>query len=255
MGLHWFRHRCFGIGAFLIEDAIWWIIPIYAICNLLLGLVALTIPKAEVHGEVLWQEGFSLLFRNRVLSYFLFGTFLVSITLGVVNSYLAVYLVDISGAGWVIGVALAISALTEVPLMSNVPAIIKRWGIRLALVAGIAALPIRWLLYVFIDEPLLVLPTQVLHSIAMTSMLVIAVLYVDRLLAPKWRASGQSLYMAAMSGIGPSIGLYAAGIIYERSGIDLVWLLCAIVAAAGTFVIGLVVYRNPAKPQIQKAMS
>ncbi len=250
-----FAISVFGIGAFLVDDAIWWILPIYAVCNFALGLVALSVPKAVVHGEVLWKEGLSLLFRERVLAYFLVGVFLIGITLGIVNNYLAVYLVDISGAGWVIGVALAISALTEVPLMARVPVFIKRWGIRLVLVAGVAVLPVRWLLYAFIDNPLLVLPIQVLHSIAMTSLLVVAILYVDRLLVPKLRASGQSLYTAALQGIGPSIGLFAAGIIYQRAGIDLVWLLCAVVALAGTLVIGFVVYRHPAKPEIQKTIS
>jgi len=249
-----FAIAVFGIGALLVDDAIWWILPIYAAANFVLGLVALTVPKAVVHGEVLWQEGISLLFRERTLAYFLVGVFLIGITLGIVNNYLAVYLVDISGAGWVIGAALAISALTEVPLMARVPVFIKRWGIRLVLVAGIAVLPVRWLLYAFIDNPLLVLPIQVLHSIAMTSLLVVAILYVDRLLAPKLRASGQSLYMAAMGGIGPSIGLFAAGIIYQRAGIDIVWLLCAVVALAGTLVIGFVVYRYPAEPEIQKTI-
>ena len=249
-----FAIAVFGIGAVLVEDAIWWIIPIYAVSNIAAGLVALTIPKAEVRGEVLWQEGFALLFRERVLTSFLFGIFLVGITLGIVNNYLAVYIAEIKGAGWVIGAALAISALTEVPLMARVPVFIRRWGLRLILVVGVSVLPIRWILYAIIDEPLLVLPTQVLHSIAMTSLLVIGVLYVDRLLEKKWRASGQALYSAALHGIGSSLGLYTAGLIYQHSGIDLVWLMSAVVATAGTLVIGYVVYRHPAKTPQQKAI-
>jgi PPP family 3-phenylpropionic acid transporter len=147
----------------------------------------------------------------------------------------------------VIGVALAISALFEVPLMAKVPIFISRWGIRLVLVTGVAMLPLRWLLYVFIDEPFLVLPTQVLHSIAMTSLLVVGVLYVDRLLIAKWRASGQALYAASLHGVGPSIGLLAAGFIYQQAGITPVWLLSFVVASLGTAVIGFVVYRHPAR--------
>ena len=250
-----FAIASFSIGALFVGNTIWWIIPIYALSNLALALVALTIPNAEVHGKVLWREGISLLLSERVLVWYLLGVFLIGITLGIVNNFLAVYLVDISAAGWLIGVAFAISALVEVPLMARVPVFIKRWGIRLPLVAGVAVLPIRWLLYAIIDEPLLVLPTQVLHSIAMTSLLVIGVLYVDRLLAPKLRASGQSLYTASLHGLGPSIGLYIAGLIYQQAGIDLVWLLCAVISLAGTLIIGYAIYRHPDNQPKQKAIS
>lgn len=134
--------------------------------------------------------------------------------------------------------------------MARVPAFIGRWGIRLVLIAGVAVLPVRYLLYAVIDEPILVLPTQVLHSIAMMSLLVVGVLYMDRLLLPKWRASGQSLYAASLQGIGPSIGLYTAGIIYQQAGIEVMWLLSAVVALLGTTILAYVVYKQPtSQPQ------
>jgi PPP family 3-phenylpropionic acid transporter len=237
-----FAVASFGIGAWFVENAVWWIIPFYAVTNAALGLIAMTLPNAEVHGKVRWREGLHLLRRDRSLPLFLFGILLIGFTVGIVNNYLAVYLDDIDAAGWVIGAALALSALLEVPLMARVPAFLKRWGIRLVLLGGAAVLPVRWLLYTIIDRPLLVLPTQVLHSIAMMSLLVVGVLYVDNLLIAKWRASGQALYTAALHGVGPSLGLFAAGLIYERAGITLVWLVSALVALAGTVILGLVVH-------------
>lgn len=237
-----FAAASFGIGAWFVEDAVWWILPIYAVTYAALGVVAMTLPNAEVHGEVQWQEGLQLLRRERTLALFLAGILLIGFTLGVVNNYLAVYLNDIAAAGWVIGAALAISALLEVPLMARVPAFLRRWGMRLVLVGGAAALPLRWLLYTVIDEPLLVLPTQALHSIGMMALLVVGVYYVDRLLVPKWRASGQALYTASLHGIGPSLGLFVAGYVYEHAGITLVWLACAVVGLFGTLLLAHVVH-------------
>jgi len=248
-----FAAASFMIGVFLVGDAIWWILPLYALTNLALGVVALTVPDAEVHGQVRWQDGLLLLGKERALTLFLVGAMLVGLTLGIVNNYLAIYLTDISAAGWVIGTSLAISALFEVPLMARVPAFLKRWGVRRVLVFGVAMLPIRWLLYTFINEPLLVLPTQVLHSIAMMSLLVVGVLYVDRLLEPQWRASGQALYTTFLHGLGPSVGLYAAGIIYQQAGIKPVWLLSFAAATLGTIVLGLVIRGGPTAQDRQKA--
>lgn len=237
-----FALASFGIGAWFVEDAVWWIIPVYAGTYAVLGLVALTLPDAEVHGEVRWQEGLQLLRHERTLAVFLAGALLIGFTMGVVNNYLSVYLNNIAAAGWIIGVALALSALFEVPLMAAVPAFLNRWGLRLVLVGGAAVLPVRWLLYTIIDRPLLVLPTQVLHSIAMMSLLVVGVYYVDRLLVARWRASGQALYTAALHGIGPSLGLFVAGFVYEQAGITLVWLVCALVGLTGTLILGLAVH-------------
>lgn len=250
-----FAVASFGIGALFVEDAIWWILPLYALSNFALAAVALTIPDAEIHDQVNWREGLSLLRREHVLSRFLLGLLLIGVTLGIVNNYLSIYLTDIGAAGWIIGTALAISALVEVPLMARVPVFVGRWGIRLVLIAGVAMLPVRYLLYYVIEQPILVLPTQILHSIAMMSLLVVGVLYMDRLLAPKWRASGQSLYTASLHGLGPSIGLYTAGIIYQRAGIEIVWLLSAAVALLGTTILAYVVYRQPASQPQQEIIT
>ncbi|MDQ4075456.1 MAG: MFS transporter [Chloroflexota bacterium] len=105
-------------------------------------------------------------------------------------------------------------------------------------------------MYAIIDEPLLVLPTQILHSIAIMSLVVVGVLYIDQLLERKWRASAQALYTATLHGIGPSIGLFTAGLIYERAGITPVWLVSALVAMAGTAVLWTVVRTHPTRPRV-----
>ncbi len=247
-----FAVTSFGIGAWLVDRAIWWILPLYSLSYLVLGLIGLTLPDAEVHGDVRWREGLSLLRLKPALTVFLVGALLIGTTLGIVNNYLAVYLRDIAAPGWVIGTALAISALFEVPLMARVPAFLRRWGFRIVFIGGVGALPLRWILYTFIENPYLVLPTQVLHSIGMMALLVVAVLYVDRILPARWRASGQALYAASLYGIGPSIGLALAGTIYESAGIRLVWVLCVVTATIGTALLAVVVRRQPESQPLEE---
>ena len=236
----------FVIGALLIDQGdVWWIMPIYGFGNLLLALVAWSLPDADVHGQVNWRDALTLLQRQRVLAWFLIGSLFIGTTHGIVNNYLSVYMTDINAAGWIIGVALAISAIGEVPLMARAQQAIDRWGIRPILILGATMLPIRWFLYIFIEQPLLVLPTQILHSVGMVALLVVGILYIDRLLEPKWRTSGQALYAAFLTGIGPGIGLYAAGIIYSSYGIKSVWLFSTITASIGILIIAFAVYRHP----------
>lgn len=232
-----FAVAAFLIGSLVIEGAVWRIIPFYVLTMFTLGLIALTLPDAEIHEEVNWRQGVTLLKQEHQLARFLAGCLLIGATLGIVNSYLVVYLADILAPGWVIGAALAVAALLEVPLMAQVPVLLDRLGMRLVLVGGVAVLPVRWLLYTVITEPLLVIPTQVLHSIAMMALLVVGVLHVDRQLARPWRATGQALYAAALHGVGPSLGLFMGGLAYERAGIAPVWLASAFVALVGVAIL------------------
>ncbi|MCP4415595.1 MAG: MFS transporter [Chloroflexi bacterium] len=235
----------FGIGTWLLDQGnIWWILPLYGLCNVILGLLALFLPDADVHGQGSWREGLTLLQRQRGLALFLFAIIFIGFTHGIVNYYLAVYLTDIRAAGWIIGLALALSALFEVPFMGRAHFFMERWGVRPMLLFGMSMLVLRWFLYIFIKEPLLVLPTQILHSIGMTALLIVGVLYMDRLLKPKWRTSAQSLYAASFSGIGPAVGLYFAGILYSGYGIQSVWIFTMLAGAAGTIIMAFAVYRR-----------
>ena len=235
----------FGIGTWLLDQGnIWWILPLYGGSNVILGLIALFLPDADVHGQSSWREGLQLLHRQRGLILFLVGIVLVGFTHGIVNYYLAVYLTDIQAAGWIIGVALALSAMMEVPFMGRVHRFMKRWGNRPVFLFGMVMLVLRWFLYIFITEPLLVLPTQILHSIGMTSLLIVGVLYMDRLLEPKWRTSAQSLYTASFSGIGPAIGLYFAGLLYSGYGIQSVWIFSTVAGMAGTIILAIAIYQK-----------
>lgn len=224
-------------GALLIEHAIESIVYVYSGIILLLTLLTLTLPDSAATQKVNWRDGLTLLKRESLLATLLLGILFIGVTLGIANQYLAVYLKDIHAPGWLIGLSMTISALPEVPLMAIVPKMIGRWGVRLAFLVGIGVLPLRWLLYAVITEPLLTLPTHVLHGIGITALLVVGVIYIDRLLARHWRATGQALYSATLFGIGPSIGLFVAGPLYERGGISPVWIFSMLAGLVGLAII------------------
>ena len=126
--------------------------------------------------------------------------------------------------------------------MAYASVLIRRWGLRAVLIGGVALQPLRWLLYTLITIPLLVVPTQLFHSIAMLSLLVAGVLFTDQQLASQWRATGQTAYAAALHGIGPSIGILAAGVIYEYAGIGMVWWACVAANLIGVSVMAWAVW-------------
>lgn len=223
-------------GALVIGTWLSLIVYLFSATMLFMGLVCLSLPDARTSIRPTLQDGRAALLANPALVKLLLAALLVGTTLGVVNAYQIVYLADIHAPGWVSGLTFAIAGVMEVPFMAAAAWLIRRWGLRAVVIGGIALLPPRWLLYAVITNPLWVLPTQVLHSAAMLSLLVAAVLFVDQQLDPRWRASGQTLYQAALHGVGATIGLLGAGVIYEQAGIAQVWLACAVVGTLGVAV-------------------
>lgn len=237
-----FAVTSFLIGALVIGDSIHSIIYLYCGTMALMGLVTATLPDVPHSLQATWRGSRSILRGNPILIRFLVGITIIGMTLGVVNSYLIVYLTDIGAAGWISGLTFALAGILEVPLMAYASALIQRWGLRAVLLGGIALQPLRWLLYTVIAVPLLVVPTQLFHSIAMLSLLVAGVLFTDQQLASQWRATGQTVYAAALHGIGPSIGIFVAGVIYEYAGIGMVWWVCVAANLIGVSVLAWAIW-------------
>jgi hypothetical protein len=226
-----------AVGALVIGESVWLIVYLYSAVMVLMGLVTATLPDVPHAVRATWRGSGPVLWGNQRFVRILGAMTLIGMTLGVVNSYLIIYLSDIGAPGWVSGLTFALAGVLEVPLMAYASALIQRWGLRAVLLGGVSLQPLRWLLYTVITIPILVVPTQIFHSIAMLSLLIAGVLLADQQLPSQWRATGQTAYSAALHGIGPSIGVFGAGIIYERFGIAMVWWACLIVNSIGALVL------------------
>jgi PPP family 3-phenylpropionic acid transporter len=231
-----------AIGALVLGESVRLIVYLYSGTMALMGLVTASLPDVPQGERATWSGSGSILRGDPLLIRFLIGTTLIGMTLGIVNSYLIIYLTDIGAAGWMSGLTFALAGVLEVPLMAFASVIIRRWGLRAVLIGGVALQPLRWLLYTVITIPLMVAPTQLFHSIAMLSLLVAGVLFTDQQLASQWRATGQTAYAAALHGIGPSIGIFAAGVIYEYAGIGMVWWACVVANLIGVSVMAWAVW-------------
>ena len=64
---------------------------------------------------------------------------------------------------------------------------------------------------------------EAMHGLAWTLFLVASVEYVNKLVEPKWRATGQSLFWAAYFGAGMIMGSLWAGFLYDRMPLKIVF--------------------------------
>ena len=232
-----FAVSVFFTGALVIEHWINSLLYLYTAVVASIAIVTVTLPESRLLRVMGRPVSLDVLRFTPKLYRLLLGMILIGATLGAVNQYMIIYLDELHTAGWLSGLIFAVGALCEVPLMARTTFVLQKLGSRLVFLLGIGLLPIRWCLYIFIKDPVLLIPIQLIHSIAMLSLLVVGVMLVDNLLPPQWRTTGQTMYTVALHGLGAGVGVLSAGLIYNSYGMSAVWAACLITGSVGFLVL------------------
>jgi len=176
--------------------------------------------------------------NDRVLFGFLMVILIVSIAQTSIWYYLTIYLKDIGASDYIAGSAITVDGISELPFYFLAALLFRKIGLKYTILLSFAATAIRLFLYSVNDLPIAVLFIETSNGLSWTLMWVASVEYVNRLVKPEWRATGQSLLWAAYFGAGQIIGNIWIGHLYEKmsmkaiyglnSGIVLVAILVAI---------------------------
>jgi MFS transporter, PPP family, 3-phenylpropionic acid transporter len=230
--------------ASLFLDQILIVFPwIVASLYLLLGVISITLPEIKKSLSRPDPKDLKILIANPIFVVFLSGIIFIGATMNIAVNYQTLFLQSLNSPELLIGIITSLPALLEVPLMTIVPAALKRLPMRWLILAGAAILPIRWLCYLFVQSPGWVLPAVFLNGIATIAFEVVSVSFIDKIVDQKWRATGQGLYSSALYGIGPGIGLFIAGNIVEAYSIRAVWGLNILLGAVGLALIIIALWR------------
>ena len=216
---------------------------------ILLAGLSLTLPECEKSISKAKLKDLKMLTANPAFVVFLAGAIFIGGTINIGVNYQTLFLQSLEASDALVGIVVALPALLEIPLMSLVPILLKRISMRWLILAGAILLPIRWAVFFLIQQPGWMIPAQILNSIATISFEVVGVSYIDKNIDPKWRATGQGLYSAAMWGIGPGIGLYIAGNVMDWMNVRAVWGFNFILGVIGMGLVFAALWRFAARSQ------
>ncbi len=220
--------------ASLFLDQILLLLPwIVASLYFILGMISLTLPEGERTLSKPDPKDLKVLMTNPTFMVFLAGIVFIGATLNIALNYQTLFLQSLASPELLIGVITSLPALLEVPLMTFVPWALKRVSMRRLILAGAIILPVRWLWYLLAQNPGWILPAVFLNGVATIAFEVVSISFIDRIVDPKWRATGQGLYTSALYGIGPGIGLFIAGNVVEAFSVRAVWGLNIFLGAIG----------------------
>ncbi|MGH2409692.1 MAG: MFS transporter, partial [Chloroflexota bacterium] len=102
------------------------------------------------------------------------------------------------------------------PVMALAGRAIRRFGVKPVLIAGLLADMVRWGAYAAIHDYRLALLAQPLHGIGFAGMYVAGVTFIEHRVPAQLRSTGQTLFNAALFGVGTVIGSNLFGHLYDH---------------------------------------
>lgn len=134
------------------------------------------------------------------------------------NTYLFPYLNELGAEESLMGFALTIGTIAEVPVLFFAGWFIKRFKAYGVLIFSTMMIALRFLLFVLAVHPTFVLVIQLMHGLTHPLMGVAGVTYADEHAKSGYQATAQGLFNTALGGIGAAFGGFAGGILFERFG-------------------------------------
>jgi PPP family 3-phenylpropionic acid transporter len=196
----------------------------YAICLGIALLFVFGLPRMT-EGHALpapgpTGSGFASLRQNRPLMLLLLIAFLISCGGAVMNIYLGIHLEELDGTSKLVGLAFAISAASELPIVAFGGWFLRHLGAPrlIALATGIYAF--RYVVFSVAPSGLWLLPVQTLHGLSYGIFLMASVTLAHRLAGPAHAATAQGLLTAMSFGFGSIAGSLVGGAFLDRIGTD-----------------------------------
>jgi MFS transporter, PPP family, 3-phenylpropionic acid transporter len=162
--------------------------------------------------------GVRMLLRNRRWTLFLAMAFVCGMGFASVNTYLFAYMQELGASAGVMGLALTLATLSELPVLFFADRLLKRLGSFGLLTLGMAATGIRLLLFAAVSAPAGVLAFQFLNGLTFPAVWVAGVSFAHENAPPGLRATAQGLFGAMIFGIGAAVGGLLGGLLLEAVG-------------------------------------
>ncbi|MFZ1291361.1 MAG: MFS transporter [Melioribacteraceae bacterium] len=187
--------------------------------SILMGLQSFSLPhtppKKQGENNLAFLKAFKML-KNKNFLIFVIITFIVSTELMFYYILTAPYLTsDIIGvSSQSVSGVMVIAQVAEIFVMAFLlPYFLPKYGIRNALVVGVLAWPIRYIIFMIGSPAWLVIASLALHGFCYVFFFTVAFIYVDTIAPKDIRHSAQSLITLIALGLGNYVGSLFAGFV------------------------------------------
>jgi PPP family 3-phenylpropionic acid transporter len=184
-------------------------------------------------GSVSLRSGARTLLSNRRWMIFLGMAFACGIGFTSINNYLLPYMKELGANETMMGVALSIATLAELPVLYFSSHLIKRLKTRGMLALSMIFTVARLLLYAATASPVGVLIVQLINGLTFPIFWVAGVSYADEIAPTGMSATAQGLLGVVVFGFGSAVGGLIGGILLENLGGRSMYLIIGVIVSVG----------------------
>lgn len=213
---------------------IFYLYPVFITLGL---LSAIGLPVKRVALEFSFGHSLRQLMADRRWYVFLGVAWAAGAGFAMLSNYYFVYLNDLGVNTTLMGVALALGVLSEIPFMLFSSRLLRRFGPALMLVIGTALLAVRALAYFLVTDGWLAIALHILHGPSYVFLWVGGVAYAGQLARAGMGATAQGAFNGAFTGLGFATGALLGGALFDMIGIHPTYLVASVVMllSAGLF--------------------
>lgn len=175
---------------------------------------------------------------------FLALAFLGGIAFASTAAYFSPYMKELGGNELHVGIALAVSTLTEVPVFFFGDRLLKRFKPYGLLIFSLIITGLRSLLFAAVGTPTLAIFSQVLNGLTFPAMWIAGVSYADENAPEGLKSTAQGLFGAMTFGFGSAVGGFMGGFLLESIGGRALFLVYGVVVLLGVAIITLIEKRS-----------
>ncbi len=200
------------------QDWSFWLYSIFMFSAMLVGLFFRFEKSLEKPASI--QSGIKTILTNPRWLSFLAMVLVGGMGMSTINNYLFMYFGELGASKDLMGFSLTVSTfLSEVPVLFFSDRLIKRFGAHTLLIIGLGAIAVRLIIGSALNLPLGLVAVQLLHGFTFPLILVAGVTYANENAPESVKATAQSLFGAALMGIGASLGGFIGGWLIDLTGI------------------------------------
>lgn len=208
------------------------------------AVIALSLPRGSATRSVSVLRGAWTLMVAPGMGPFLAASLLVWALLNAVNAFFSIQIVALGAPAPTVGLAWAIGAAVEVPIMFGYPRLASRFGTERLLVIGAAAFALRAAAAALVSDPVALVAVSPVEGIGFALFYVGGVSFVAHRAPVGLAATAQGVF-TAMSGLATIVGAGVAGFLAGVLTIPGMFGACAAGGVVAAVVVAAVVLPTP----------
>lgn len=209
----------------------------YAAAHVLTFSATLLLPRLSERRPRRLFDGIGEIRRRKPYLLLLLVAYLIASGVSVINTFLGIHIDRLGGGTEVVGVAFAVAAITELPVIGFGMRIMRRIGAPRMVIIALVAYIIRFSLLTLAPSAEWVVAAQLFHGISFGMFLVASVNLAHRIVGPENAATAQALLGTMSFGFGAITGSLVGGTLLDVIGTTRLY-----GGVVGVMVIALVVY-------------